>query len=245
MFIMNTDATGTPSQDSGFIIERGDLTNVAFFWDETDAQFELAYTNQTGGDDTLTTASPHRAGLQLASLNLIDNEAIALDIKEPSGTAPNSYMKFVTSNGTEKIVLGVELQGSDFNIDGGDIASGVTINKSPSIELTGDVTGTGTLTNLANVSFAATLAKTIVLTTDTSGSYVEHITGGTGIDSSVASAAEGTTPSLSVNLYEVAEVAIANGDSIVFMDNSDGDATKRENKCACSRNFRHIYLSNI
>ena len=40
------------------------------------------------------------------------------------------------------------------NIDGGDIASAVVINKSPTVTLTGDVTGSGTLTNLANVSIA-------------------------------------------------------------------------------------------
>jgi hypothetical protein len=47
------------------------------------------------------------------------------------------------------------------NIDGGDIASAVVINKSPTVTLTGDVTGSGTLNNLANVSIALSLSSSI------------------------------------------------------------------------------------
>ena len=43
------------------------------------------------------------------------------------------------------------------NIDGGDIASAVTINKSPVITLGGDLTGSVTLTNLANGTLTATV----------------------------------------------------------------------------------------
>ena len=43
------------------------------------------------------------------------------------------------------------------NIDGGDIASAVTINKSPVITLGGDLTGNVTLTNLASGTLSASL----------------------------------------------------------------------------------------
>ena len=48
------------------------------------------------------------------------------------------------------------------NIDGGDIASAVTINKSPVITLGGDLTGNVTLTNLASGTLTATIAATSV-----------------------------------------------------------------------------------
>ena len=48
------------------------------------------------------------------------------------------------------------------NIDGGDIASAVTINKSPVITLGGDLTGNVTLTNLASATLTATIAATSV-----------------------------------------------------------------------------------
>jgi hypothetical protein len=47
------------------------------------------------------------------------------------------------------------------NIDGGDIASAVTINKSPVITLGGDLTGNVTLTNLASGTLTASLASSI------------------------------------------------------------------------------------
>jgi len=47
-----------------------------------------------------------------------------------------------------------------------------------SITLTGDVTGTGTVTNLGNVSFAATIQpNSVALGTDTTGDYVATIVG--------------------------------------------------------------------
>jgi len=51
-----------------------------------------------------------------------------------------------------------EIEGSNFDIDGGDIASGVTINKSPVITLGGDLSGNVTLTNLASGTLTATVA---------------------------------------------------------------------------------------
>jgi hypothetical protein len=63
-----------------------------------------------------------------------------------------------------------------------------------SITLTGDVTGTGTITNLANVSFATTIAaNSVALGTDTTGDYVASMTAGTGITVGTATG-EGSTP---------------------------------------------------
>jgi hypothetical protein len=54
--------------------------------------------------------------------------------------------------------------------------------KDISITLTGDVTGTGTITNLANVSFATTIAaNSVALGTDTTGNYMSDLTAGTGV----------------------------------------------------------------
>ncbi len=49
-----------------------------------------------------------------------------------------------------------------------------------SITLTGDVTGSGTVTNLGNVSFAATIEpNSVALGTDTTGSYISTVSGTT------------------------------------------------------------------
>jgi hypothetical protein len=56
------------------------------------------------------------------------------------------------------------------------------------------VTGTGTITNLANVSFATTIAaNSVALGTDTTGDYVASMTAGTGITVGTATG-EGSTP---------------------------------------------------
>jgi len=66
--------------------------------------------------------------------------------------------------------------------------------KDISITLTGDVTGTGTITDLANVSFATTIAAdSVALGTDTTGNYVATMTAGTGITVGTATG-EGSTP---------------------------------------------------
>ena len=66
--------------------------------------------------------------------------------------------------------------------------------KDISITLTGDVTGTGTITDLTNVSFATTIAAdSVALGTDTTGNYVATMTAGTGITVGTATG-EGSTP---------------------------------------------------
>jgi hypothetical protein len=66
--------------------------------------------------------------------------------------------------------------------------------KDISITLTGDVTGTGTITDLANVSFATTIAAdSVALGTDTTGNYVATMTAGAGITVGTATG-EGSTP---------------------------------------------------
>ena len=68
------------------------------------------------------------------------------------------------------------------------------------ITLTGDVTGSGTVTNLGNVSLATTVAaNSVALGTDTTGDYVATITGGTALSSNAATSGEGTTHTLSLD----------------------------------------------
>ena len=78
-------------------------------------------------------------------ITLTDNQATALEIKEST----NSYLTFVTTDSGEKITLGkkleagsVEIEGSAFDIDGGDIATAVTVGGSDTItEFVQDIAG--------------------------------------------------------------------------------------------------------
>ena len=75
---------------------------------------------------------------------------------------------------------------------------------------------------------ASSLTNLITLGTHTTGNYVGTITGGTGLDSTGATSGEGIAHTLSIDLNEVTEAAIANGDYIPFMDATDSSATKKE-----------------
>lgn len=68
------------------------------------------------------------------------------------------------------------------------------------ITLTGDVTGSGTVTNLGNVSFATTVAaNSVALGTDTTGNYVGTLTAGTGLSTSGNATGEGIAHSISLD----------------------------------------------
>jgi len=41
VILLNSDETGTPSQNAGFEVERGSSTNVSFFWNETNDAWDM------------------------------------------------------------------------------------------------------------------------------------------------------------------------------------------------------------
>jgi len=45
IILLNSDETGTPSQDSGFEVERGTASNVSFLWDETNDRWTVGSYN--------------------------------------------------------------------------------------------------------------------------------------------------------------------------------------------------------
>ena len=101
--------------------------------------------------------------------------------------------------------------GVSLNIDGGDIASAVTINKSPVITLGGDLTGNVTLTNLASGTLTATIAATSVENSMLAGSIANSklsnssITVGAGLNSTAISLGGTINFAGTSNEVEVAE----------------------------------------
>jgi len=47
----------TPTNDGGFVVERGTLANAAFFWDESADRFSLGLTSNTANDTSITLSS--------------------------------------------------------------------------------------------------------------------------------------------------------------------------------------------
>ena len=142
----------------------------------------------TGSNDTTNTTQNSRldqlstaSGSAITRLSALEVETANLETFSSSALTRLSALEVETSN-LETFSSSALTRLS--NLEGKDI----------SITLTGDVTGTGTITDLANVSFATTIAaNSVALGTDTTGDYVASMTAGTGITVGTATG-EGSTP---------------------------------------------------
>ena len=96
------------------------------------------------------------------------------------------------------------------DINGGDIASGTTINKSPVVNFnSGDVQGSLTLTNLASGTGSLTIQpNSVALSTDTTGNYMVNVTGNSQVSVS-HSQGEGSTAALSIADDSIGDTQLA------------------------------------
>ena len=67
LILLNSDEAGTPSHDSGHIIERGSSANVGFIWDESADEWAAINTSSTGTEAGNVTISSY-ANFQAASI---------------------------------------------------------------------------------------------------------------------------------------------------------------------------------
>ena len=88
-------------------------------------------------------------------------------IKPEPGAAEDTWGNSINTDlDTLDAIFSATGTGVSLNIDGGDIASAVTINKSPVITLGGDLSGNATLSSLGNATLTATVGT---LNQDTTG----------------------------------------------------------------------------
>ena len=108
LLVLSRGETGTPSVDSGFIIERGTSANVGFIWDESADVFAAVTTSEDGstaGNITISSyANVKAADLEGSSLS-IDN--IDIDGNTISSTDTNGNIT-ITPNGTGDINLSAD-----------------------------------------------------------------------------------------------------------------------------------------
>lgn len=165
-----------------------------------------------------TAVTPGTYGTATASVTLtVDQQgritaAAANTISIPS-TQVNDFTEAVQD------VVGGMLTGTQNGItvtytDGG-VGAGV-LNfdvADPTITLSGDVTGSATMTNLGNVTISTTIAaNSVALGTDTTGNYVASLVQGTGVILS-NNTGEGATPTIAIgqSVATTANVQFNNG----------------------------------
>jgi len=74
LYLLNSDETGTPTHDSGFVVERGTSANVGLIWDESADEFSFINTSETGTTAGNVTISSY-ANLQIANLSVAQIDA--------------------------------------------------------------------------------------------------------------------------------------------------------------------------
>jgi hypothetical protein len=221
--INSVDLTNDTSFASFYTASVGRLNNL----ESTSASVNISVSNlntYTGSNDTTnTTQNTRLTALEAsASTALSTNGTQATSITNLNSATASLLIEtanlesFSSSALTRLSALEVEtsnletFSGSALtrlsNLEGTDI----------SITLTGDVTGTGTITNLANVSFATTIAaNSVALGTDTTGDYVASLVAGTNITLSNNSG-EGATPTIGLtnNAITIAGTSTSLGGTI-------------------------------
>ena len=171
------DLSFVPSGDVDFLTNK--IVNVGAPTTGTDAA-NKTYVDSLAGSGTL---------------DIIDDAAdtITVDLSTQNLTLTGTANQITSTATGQTVTLGLP---STINVQA---QTATALHTSRDITLTGAVTGTGNFDGSANVSIATTLAGGITLGTDTTGSYVATVTGGTGITVTGGGAGEGTTPSISLN----------------------------------------------
>lgn len=244
IIVLNKNATGSATVDAGIEIERGDDTNVKLLWDEGNNYW--TFTNN--GSNYYRLATHATAGNGLTDGGIV-NESRVLNVGAGTGisVAADSVsvditgLTELTSAENNDILLIYDLDTTTHKkisrsnllsgLGGGTVTS-VAISGTDGIEVDSGspITTSGTITlGLTNVPNSSLQNSSITISDGSSTDPVSlgetlTLTGGTGIDVSVAT----NTATFSLDLNELTEAAIADGDSIVFIDASDSNNSKKE-----------------
>ena len=174
----------------------------------------LTSTGATSGESIAHSLSVDASQGQITTVGALDAGSISTNF----GVIDNGASA-ITTTGT----LSIGSMGSNWTNAGRTVAD-------MGIVTTIDING-GTINGITDLAVAdggtgaSTLDNLITLTTHTTGNYVATVTGGVGIASTGATSGEGIAHSLSLDLSELSDTAIANGDYIVFTDTTDSNAT--------------------
>tara|TARA_R100000322_G_scaffold89489_2_gene55646 strand:- start:635 stop:3406 length:2772 start_codon:yes stop_codon:yes gene_type:complete len=109
--------TGTPAGDAGIIVERGDSTNSALIWDESEDAWVVCTTAATGsssGDLTITPSLLAAGSIGIGTTSPSSN----LEIEGSSGDLAIEIDNNATNSANLKIVSGAGNARADFVLDG-------------------------------------------------------------------------------------------------------------------------------
>ena len=235
LYALNTDETGTPSQDAGFVVERGTSANVGFMWDESADEFVIINTAETGSTagnvtissyanfqaaniaGTLTTAAQGNV-TSLGTLTALTVDDVSVDGKvvTMTGSSGDTAVFTVGTNGTLSIVT----------TDTAAAAANLQITADGTVDI--DSVGVLTLDSGAAINLEPAAGSAILLD-GTISVDAGVITGATSITSTafvgtLSTAAQGNVTSLGTLTTLTIDNININGNTIISTD-SNGDIT--------------------
>jgi len=214
VILINSNATGTPSENGGIEVERGDSSNVSFVWDETNDEWTTnAETLKTGH---MLPETDVTYDLGSSSLKWRDLYLSGSTIKLGSATISADGSKIAAGGGfsgnadtasTWETARTLSLTGAvtgSASIDGsGNVSLATTATSDPTITLAGDASGSATLTNLGSATLTVTVAD------DSHNHVTSNIDG---FDAAVRTEIEGADLDLGTNKILFSNVYSTTGD---------------------------------
>ena len=144
LLVFNYTASGNNTSDSGVIIERGDLTNVGFIWDESTDTFALINTTEDGsttGNVSISSYANLRADTLTASLT----GDVTGDL---TGNVTGNVTGNITSSGTSTFttidVNGGAIDGTAIGASSASTGAFTTLSSSGNLTVGGNLTVSGT-----------------------------------------------------------------------------------------------------
>ena len=172
LLLLSRNASGAPTVDAGFVVERGSSTNVAFVWDESAGEFIAASTSEDGttaGAITITAYSNLK--VNVAKMDTLANQAGSASPKIAGLTA--TRVTFAGTDGVLNDNAGLTFAAGTLSVADVDI-SGSTVESTSGALTLGGFNGTVTTASDVEVTSATGSSST------SSGALT--VTGGVGIN---------------------------------------------------------------
>jgi hypothetical protein len=195
--VLNSTATGSPNSDAGIEIERGDSNNVFIRWSESNDKWQ--FTNDgTTYVNIASTADVSNHEADTTNVHGIANTANLATLTDVASSITSHENDVTNIHGIANTALLVTLAETQ-TLTNKTLASPIITGISPQITLSGDLTGSVTLTDLSSATLNAVIsADSVALGTDTTGNYMSNVTAGTGI-SVTHTPGEGSSASIALN----------------------------------------------
>ena len=136
VIVLSRGETGSPSNDSGFLVERGTSDNAAFLWDETNDRFEAITTTDdglSGGSITVADYADIKMRDAILTGGDITSTVSTVNVFNATATTVNfagaaTTLEIGAATGTTNINNNLDVDGN-INMDGGSITTtAATVN---------------------------------------------------------------------------------------------------------------------